>query len=161
MVETDLSAAFMADTFDRFSFCFPAGGQFIGYPLLGQDGSNALGAPRYNFLWYTHVTDGADLDGLMTDESGERHESIPPPLIRKAHIEALRKAGARDLPPQFAEVVLRADRHLLQPIYDVESENIAFGRARWSVMRLCVPSPCGHWCAESSARCGRAGAKPR
>ena len=127
MDERDLSAAFMADTFDRFSFCFPPGGQFIGYPLLGQDGSNALGARRYNFLWYTHVTDGADLDGLMTDESGERHESIPPPLIRKAHIEALREAGARDLPPQFAEVVLRADRHLLQPIYDVESKNIAFG----------------------------------
>jgi 2-polyprenyl-6-methoxyphenol hydroxylase-like FAD-dependent oxidoreductase len=125
--ETDLSAAFMAETFDRFSFCFPPGGQFIGYPLLGQDGSNAKGTRRYNFLWYTHVVEGADLDGLMTDESGQRHESIPPPLIRKVHIEALRKAGARDLPPQFAEVVLRADRHLLQPIYDVESENIAFG----------------------------------
>ena len=127
MDERDLSAAFMADTFDRFSFCFPPGGQFIGYPLLGQDGSDARGARRYNFLWYTHVTDGANLDGLMTDESGERHESIPPPLIRKAHIDALREAGARDLPPQFAEVVLRADRHLLQPIYDVESKNIAFG----------------------------------
>jgi 2-polyprenyl-6-methoxyphenol hydroxylase-like FAD-dependent oxidoreductase len=127
MDETDLSAGFMAETFDRFSFCFPPGGQFIGYPLLGQDGSNARGERRYNFLWYTHVPDGAALDELMTDERGERHESIPPPLIRKVHIEALRAAGARDLPPQFAEVVLRADRHLLQPIYDVESENIAFG----------------------------------
>jgi 2-polyprenyl-6-methoxyphenol hydroxylase-like FAD-dependent oxidoreductase len=128
MDETNLSAAFMAETFDRFSFCFPPCGQFIGYPLLGQHGSNARGTRRYNFLWYTHVNDGPDLDSLMTDESGERHESIPPPLIRKAHVEALRKAGARDLPPPFAEVVLRADRHLLQPIYDVESENIAFGR---------------------------------
>src|SRR5260370_25875760 len=64
----------------------------------------------------------------MTEEGGERHDEIPPPLISKVHIEALRKAGARDLPTQFAEVVLRADRHLLQPIYDVESENIAFGR---------------------------------
>jgi 2-polyprenyl-6-methoxyphenol hydroxylase-like FAD-dependent oxidoreductase len=63
----------------------------------------------------------------MTDESGQRHESIPPPLIRKVHIEALRRAGARDLPPQFAEVVVRADRHLMQPIYDVESEKVAFG----------------------------------
>lgn len=129
MDETDLSAAFMADIFDRFSFCFPPGGQFIGYPLLGQDGSNARGKRRYNFLWYTHVREGADIDALMTDESGQRHELIPPPLIRKVHIEALREAGARDLPPTFAEVVLRADRHLLQPIYDVQSENIAFGHA--------------------------------
>ena len=127
MDEADLSDAFMAETFDRFSFCFPPGGQFIGYPLLGQDGSSAVGARRYNFLWYTHVAEGADLDGLMTDDSGERYESIPPPLIRNVHIEALRQAAARDLPPSFAEVVLRADRHLLQPIYDVESENIAFG----------------------------------
>jgi 2-polyprenyl-6-methoxyphenol hydroxylase-like FAD-dependent oxidoreductase len=95
--------------------------------LLGQHGSNAKGARRYNFLWYTHVGDGAALDALMTDESGHRHESIPPPLIRKVHIEALRSAGARDLPRQFAEVVVRADRHLMQPIYDVESEKVAFG----------------------------------
>jgi 2-polyprenyl-6-methoxyphenol hydroxylase-like FAD-dependent oxidoreductase len=128
MNETDLSAAFMVDTFDRFSFCFPPGGQFIGYPLLGQNGSDARGKRRYNFLWYTHVPEGADLDALMTDESRQRHGSIPPPLIRKVHIEALRSAGARDLPPQFAEVVLRADRHLLQPIYDVQSEKVAFGR---------------------------------
>ena len=98
MDETDLSAAFMAETFDRFSFCFPPGGQFIGYPLLGQDGSSARGKRRYNFLWYTHIAGGDDLDGLMTDESGVRHELIPPPLIRKSYIETLREAGARDLP---------------------------------------------------------------
>jgi 2-polyprenyl-6-methoxyphenol hydroxylase-like FAD-dependent oxidoreductase len=126
MDETGLSPAFMAGTFDKFSFCFPPRGQFIGYPLLGQDGSNAPGRRRYNFLWYTHTPADA-LEGLMTDESGERHESIPPPLIRKANIEALRQAGARDLPAQYAEVVQRAERHLLQPIYDVESRRIAFG----------------------------------
>jgi 2-polyprenyl-6-methoxyphenol hydroxylase-like FAD-dependent oxidoreductase len=127
MDEADLSAGFMAETFDQFSFCFPPGGEFIGYPLLGEDGSNAPGRRRYNFIWYTHVPDGDDLDALMTDEYGERHEAIPPPLIRKAHIEALRRAGARDLPASFAEVVTRAERHLLQPIYDVESDDLAFG----------------------------------
>jgi 2-polyprenyl-6-methoxyphenol hydroxylase-like FAD-dependent oxidoreductase len=126
--EADLSAAFMAETFDQFSFCFPPGGQFIGYPLLGSDGSIAPGRRRYNFIWYTHVGGGAELDALMTDERGERHESIPPPLIRKQHIEALRHAGACNLPAPFAEVVTRAQRHLLQPIYDVESEQLAFGR---------------------------------
>ena len=127
MDEAELSPAFMAETFDQFSFCFPPGGQFIGYPVLGADGSNARGRRRYNFLWYTHVPGGAALDALMTDEQGEQHESIPPPLIRKQHIDALRGAAARDLPARFAEVVLHAERHLLQPIYDVESEHIAFG----------------------------------
>src|SRR5204862_7670937 len=127
MDEADLSPAFMAETFDQFSFCFPPGGQLIGYPMLGPDGSAALGRRRYNFLWYTHVREGDALDALMTDAQGERHESIPPPLIRGAHIEALRLAGARDLPATFAEVVLLAQRYLLQPIYAVESERIAFG----------------------------------
>jgi 2-polyprenyl-6-methoxyphenol hydroxylase-like FAD-dependent oxidoreductase len=127
MDETYLSVGFMTGTFDKFSFCFPPRGQFIGYPLLGQDGSNEPGRRRYNFLWYTH-TPAIELDALMTDERGERHESIPPPLIRQSNIAALRQAGARDLPAQYAEVVQRADRHLLQPIYDVESRHIAFGR---------------------------------
>jgi len=127
MDEAELSAGFMAATFDQFSFCFPPGGQFIGYPVVGADGSAASGARRYNFVWYTHVGDGAELDALMTDVHGQRHESIPPPLIRKSHLEALRRAAVRDLPAPFAEVVLHADRYLLQPIYDVESEHVAFG----------------------------------
>ena len=92
MDETDLSAAFMAETFDRFSFCFPPGGQFIGYPLLGQDGSTAPGARRYNFLWYTHVAGGDDLEGLMTDESGERHEFDSAAADPQSYIEALRQS---------------------------------------------------------------------
>src|SRR4051794_17905103 len=128
MDEAELSPGFMTATFDQFSFCFPPGGQFIGYPVVGQDGSAAPGRRRYNFLWYTHVGEGAELDALMTDEAGERHESIPPPMIRKAHIEALRRASARDLPAPCVEVVLPAERYLLQPIYDVESERLAFGR---------------------------------
>lgn len=126
--EVDLSPQFMAETFDKYSFCFPPGGQFIGYPLSGQDGSIAPGRRRYNFLWYRHVAEGDDLDSLLTDDSGQLHaHSIPPPLIRRAPIETMRQDGARDLPPQFAEVVQRADRHLLQPIYDVESRHMAFG----------------------------------
>ncbi len=127
--ETDLSPRFMAETFDKYSFCFPPGGQFIGYPLSGQDGSIEPGCRRYNFLWYRHVAEGNDLDNLLTDDGGQLHvHSIPPPLIRKAQIEAMQQDGARDLPAQFAEVVQRAERHLLQPIYDVESRQMAFGR---------------------------------
>lgn len=126
--EADLSPRFMTETFDKYSFCFPPGGQFIGYPLSGQDGSVAPGRRRYNFLWYRHVAEGNDLDGLLTDDSGQLHAfSIPPPLIRKAPIEVMQRDGLRDLPPQFAEVVQRAERHLLQPIYDVESRRMAFG----------------------------------
>jgi 2-polyprenyl-6-methoxyphenol hydroxylase-like FAD-dependent oxidoreductase len=126
--EADLSPRFMAETFGKYSFCFPPGSQFIGYPLSGQDGSVVPGQRRYNFLWYRHVADGDDLGNLLTDDTGRHHDhSIPPPLIRRSHIEGLRRDAARDLPPQFAEVVVGAVRHLLQPIYDVESRHLAFG----------------------------------
>lgn len=73
---------------------------------------------------------GADaLDDLLTDESGITHEySIPPPLIRPEHIERFKAHAIRTLPPNFVEIVLRAEQHMLQPIYDVESTRIAFGQ---------------------------------
>lgn len=127
--EADLSPGFRAGTFGRYSFCFPPGGQFIGYPLAGSDGSVEPGRRRYNFLWYRHVPAGPALDDLLTDAHGVRHEhAIPPPLIRPEHLDALRRAGERDLPPSFAEVVSGSSQYLLQPIYDVESQRIAFGR---------------------------------
>ncbi|MDN5005707.1 FAD-dependent monooxygenase [Bradyrhizobium sp. GCM10027634] len=108
---------------DLFSFCFAQGGQFIGYPLPG-----AAGHPRYNFLWYYRVPEGPGLDDLLTDAHGRRHEyNIPPPSIRPTHIDAFRRAAREHLPQQFSDVVMCADRFMLQPIYDVQSSSIAFG----------------------------------
>jgi 2-polyprenyl-6-methoxyphenol hydroxylase-like FAD-dependent oxidoreductase len=107
-----------------FSFCFPQGGQFIGYPLLGEAGRR-----RYNFLWYYRVPEGDDLDDLFTDANGRRHgHAIPPHLIRPAHIDALCRAALERLPPRFSNAVMSADRYMLQPIYDVQSRQIAFDR---------------------------------
>lgn len=110
-----------------FSFCFPQGGQFIGYPLLGR--TEQGGRRRYNFLWYYRVPEGPDFDDLLTDADGRRHEyAIPPPSIRLAHIDAFRKTAQARLPRQFSNAVMCADRIMLQPIYDVQSKQIAFGR---------------------------------
>jgi 2-polyprenyl-6-methoxyphenol hydroxylase-like FAD-dependent oxidoreductase len=127
--EAALSAAFRSGTFAKFAFCFPPKSQFIGYPVPGNDHSVEPGRRRYNFLWYYPVTDGAELADLLTDESGHRHEySIPPPLIRRAHVDRLHANAAALLPPQFAEAVATASRFMLQPIYDLLPEKIAFDR---------------------------------
>ncbi len=127
--EVDLPSRFIAETFAKFTFCFPPGGQLIGYPLAGVDGSVERGRRRYNFLWYTNAPLGDVLDGLLTDEYGIKHEhSIPPSLIRRDNIEGLRRDARRCLPRDLAEVVQHADQYLLQPIYDVQSKQIAFGR---------------------------------
>jgi 2-polyprenyl-6-methoxyphenol hydroxylase-like FAD-dependent oxidoreductase len=54
--------------------------------------------------------------------------SIPPPLIRSEHSDALKQQAAALLPPMFSEVVERAQRYTVQPVYDVESAHIAFDR---------------------------------
>lgn len=130
MVEQhELSEAFRRDTFARYAFCFPSGGQFIGYPVVNGENSAGGNGSRYNFLWYSHVAPGHDLTDLLTDDTGKVHGySIPPPLIRREHISALKAMARQKLPEQFAEVVCITKQHLLQPIYDVESKKIAFGR---------------------------------
>ena len=126
--ERELPPGFRGDIVDRFAFCFPRGSQLIGYPVTGLDGAGP-DERQYNFLWYKPVRAGAELEDLLTDESGTTHAfSIPPPLIRPDHIGRLREQAEALLPPQFAEVVAGARRHLVQPIYDVMSRRIADGR---------------------------------
>jgi 2-polyprenyl-6-methoxyphenol hydroxylase-like FAD-dependent oxidoreductase len=126
--EINLPAQFTRETFGNFAFCFPPRGQFIGYPLAGRDDSHEAGHRRYNFIWYTHLPE-EDLADLLTDYEGVTHEySIPPPLIRSEHSDALKQQAAALLPPMFSEVVERAQRYMVQPVYDVESAHIAFDR---------------------------------
>lgn len=127
--ESVFSPRFRAEVFERYAFVFPGGSQFIGYCVAGRDESLVPGRRRYNFLWYTPVDDGAALADLLTDGTGRRHDfSIPPPLIRPCHVDALRARAAALLPAPFQEAVERASQLMIQPIYDVESSRIAFGR---------------------------------
>ena len=129
MEERDLSAEFRAHTFDQFAFCFPLRSQFIGYPVPGTDESVERSRRRYSFLWYYPVAPGDELTDVLTDSSGHTHEySIPPPLIRPVHIQRLKDNAVALLPPQFAEVVVRSERHMVQPIYDAESTRMVFDR---------------------------------
>ncbi|MDQ2954282.1 MAG: FAD-dependent monooxygenase, partial [Pseudomonadota bacterium] len=70
-----------------------------------------------------------ELIRLLTDTHGATHAvSIPPPLIRREPIDEMRKAAERLLAPQFIEIVHLAVQPILQPIYDLETSRMAFGR---------------------------------
>jgi 2-polyprenyl-6-methoxyphenol hydroxylase-like FAD-dependent oxidoreductase len=126
--QNELSLEFQRDTFDRYAFCFPGDGQFVGFPVVPGDATHSRGR-RYNFLWYRHVRAGGDLIDLLTDCQGARHEfSIPPQLIQHRHIEVLRRMASDKLPSIFAEAVGKARQFLLQPIYELVSTRMAFGR---------------------------------
>jgi len=127
--EREVSARTHADLFEYFSFCLPDGEQMLGYPVAGPNNELERGRRRYNFVWYRPADEEHKLHRLLTDGSGHTHQgSIPPPLVRAENIRTLRIASERLLAPQFQEMVALTPQPFLQPIYDLESPKIAFGR---------------------------------
>jgi 2-polyprenyl-6-methoxyphenol hydroxylase-like FAD-dependent oxidoreductase len=115
--------------FPTFTFCLPEREQMLGYPVAGHTNSTRPGERCYNFVWYRPADEATTLRDLCTDASGHCHgSSIPPPLISDEVREAMVRAAGERLSPQFIEVVRRARQPFFQPIYDVESSQIAFGR---------------------------------
>lgn len=108
-------------------FCFPDGELMFSVPMPG-----AQSQPhrrRVQFVWFRPVDFEYGLPRLCTDARGHRHGvSIPPPLIRPDVLEDLRQSADGLLAPQLALLVARATQPVLQPIYDLESPQIAFGR---------------------------------
>ena len=117
------------ELFGYMTFCLPPGEQFLGYPVTGPDDDLRPGQRRYNVVWYRPADEATELQHLLTDERGTTHTiSIPPPLIRREAIAAMRAAAERLLPPQFRAVVRMIDEPILQPIYDLETPRMVFGR---------------------------------
>ncbi len=127
--EGALPDAIHRDLFEAMTFCLPPGEQFLGYPVAGPDNDLQPGRRRYNVVWYRPADEVRELPWLLTDDSGVVHAiSIPPPLIRRGAIAGMRAAAERLLSPQFREIVRLIDAPLLQPIYDLASPRLAFGR---------------------------------
>jgi 2-polyprenyl-6-methoxyphenol hydroxylase-like FAD-dependent oxidoreductase len=128
--EREISARTHADLFEYFSFCLPEGEQMLGYPVAGPNNELKRAERRYNFVWYRPADEEQKLHRLLTDGSGHTHTgSIPPPLVRAENIRTLRNASDKVLAPQFQEMVALTPQPFLQPIYDLESPKMAFGRA--------------------------------
>lgn len=126
--ERALSAQTHATLFDRYAVCVAPGEQGIGYAVPGQDHSVEPGRRQYNVVWY-HPVPGNELQPLMTDDSGRHHpQGIPPALIRTRVRNEMAQLAQSVLAPQFAEAVERARIVFFQPIVDLESPRLAFGR---------------------------------
>jgi 2-polyprenyl-6-methoxyphenol hydroxylase-like FAD-dependent oxidoreductase len=127
--EAAFPPAIHRELFGYMTFCLPPGEQCLGYPVAGPDNDLRPGHRRFNVVWYRPAEEESELKHLLTDESGTTHIiSIPPPLIRREAIAAMRAAAERLLAPQFREVIGMIDEPILQPIYDLESSRMAFGR---------------------------------
>ncbi len=115
--------------FGIMSFGLPPGEQFLSYPVAGPDNDLRSGKRRANIIWYRPADEQTKLPWLLTDDTGKTHAiSIPPPLIRREAIAEMHDAAERLLAPQFRAVVKLIKEPMLQPIYDLVSSRMAFGR---------------------------------
>jgi 2-polyprenyl-6-methoxyphenol hydroxylase-like FAD-dependent oxidoreductase len=117
------------DLFEYMAFTLPPGEQLLGYPVAGPDNDLRPGHRRFNVVWYRPADEKTKLPWLLTDERGTTHAvSIPPPLIRREAVAEMRADAERLAGPQFRQIVRLIDEPILQPIYDLESPRMAFGR---------------------------------
>jgi 2-polyprenyl-6-methoxyphenol hydroxylase-like FAD-dependent oxidoreductase len=127
--EGALPRAIHDEIFEDFVFGLPPREQIVTYPVAGKDNTTRPGERRYNFVWYRPADTAERLPWLLTDVNGVQQEGqIPPHLIRPEVIAAMRRDAREILAPQIAEVIERTQAPFLQPIYDLESPRIAFGR---------------------------------
>lgn len=115
--------------FEIMSFGLPPGEQFLSYPVAGPDNDVRPGHRRSNVIWYRPADADGKLKWLLTDAQGRTHDiSVPPPLIRTDAIAEMKADAERLLAPAFRALVRLMDEPLLQPIYDLASPQMAFGR---------------------------------
>ena len=111
-----------------FAFALPPGEQMLGYPVPGAAGSDQPGERRFNFVWY-RPAQGAALEAFVADQPTAVHRAgIAPSAIRSEAIAEMRCAAEALLPPVFREVVEKTETPFVQPIYDLQSDNILHGR---------------------------------
>lgn len=126
--EADVPPDLWREMVDLYAFCLPEGEQLISYAVPGRDNDTAVGRRAYNIVWYRPV-DRDTLADLCTDAHGRHYANgIPPPSIRPEVIERIKADAHATIAPQIAEIFART-RPFFQPIYDLISPRLIFGRA--------------------------------
>jgi 2-polyprenyl-6-methoxyphenol hydroxylase-like FAD-dependent oxidoreductase len=127
--EAVLSTRTQNTLFNHFGFGLSVGEQILGYPVAGPGQATATGQRCYNTVWYRTADAATTLVDLMTDASGTHHpQGIAPDKVASHHINAMRLDAKRLLAPQFSEVIEKTPQPFFQPIHDLASTRIDFGR---------------------------------
>jgi 2-polyprenyl-6-methoxyphenol hydroxylase-like FAD-dependent oxidoreductase len=125
--EADVPRELWRELVELYAFCLPEGEQLISYAVPGRDNDTAVGRRAYNIVWYRPVSAQALID-ISTDAAGRYHAAgIPPPLIRPDVIARVKADAKATIAPQVAEIFVRT-APFFQPIYDLTSPQLVFGR---------------------------------
>ena len=126
--EADLSPRALAGGISLLLLLPAAAAEVICYPIAGFNDDLRPGHRRFNFIWY-RVADADLLKEMCVDDRGHQHDySVPPPLIRKDLIAALRDEGQDALPPAINDCLRVIEQPFFTPIYDFIAPHIVSGR---------------------------------
>lgn len=127
--EAALKPKHAANLFDRVSFFLPPGEQILGYPVAEPGESTENGDNGFCFVWYRPASTGTALADMLTEEGGnQRDGGIPSHLTPASVSQEMRVAADEILPPAFRDAVAGSKHPFLQPIFDLMSPEILFGR---------------------------------
>ncbi|RKE35713.1 2-polyprenyl-6-methoxyphenol hydroxylase-like FAD-dependent oxidoreductase [Paraburkholderia sp. BL23I1N1] len=126
---------------DRFTFQQDEGHSALAYLIPGDNDATAVGARRWNWVWYRKYS-REKLDELLVDRHGvARAFSLPPGTTKSADIAQLRDDAHALLAPTFRALADATDDPFMQPIVDLRSSKMVFGRAILLGDAASVPRP--------------------
>jgi len=127
--EAALSAEQASLFTDAITYYVYANSHILVYPIPGPDGSVEPGERLMNFVWYRNYRPGGELDELLTDRDGiKRLLSLPPGSVSDHPDAEVRAHAAARLPPPIAALVDATAELFVQVVYDIEVDQMAFGR---------------------------------
>jgi 2-polyprenyl-6-methoxyphenol hydroxylase-like FAD-dependent oxidoreductase len=109
-------------------FVLPKGEMFLCYQVPTK------GRLDWNYVWYYPVTD-EKLRDLCTDAGGRLHAGggIPPPLLRREHIDDIKADARRKLAPHLATLV-DVSQPFFQAVFDIESPRLVSRGSRVALL---------------------------
>lgn len=129
IAESKLSAEVLQCLGDAITYFVYPHSHILVYPIPDHDGRVTPGDRLINFVWYCNYAAGDEFTTLMTDKHGVlRDVSVPLGFVAQHNVDAMKEMARQNLPPILSDIVQATPEPFVQVIYDIEIDQMAFGR---------------------------------
>lgn len=126
--ETELPSSISEEFQDSFCSYGAAGTNIVAYEIPGGGGSVEPGRRRVNWVWYVNVSEGPDLEALLTDRNGtRRHSTLQRGAVRQDSMTSMVELARSALPDPFARMIAATPEPFIQSILDLLAPRLVFG----------------------------------